>query len=156
MIRGVAQDVIPSVGNRYAFSIDARRVELSGGHNAILVSNGDLILAAARIGDPLRASMYFNETTGEGSLESAYKTSRSLLTTSLYLAVGGLAVLLTVVFAARADLRYVSASAFFHAPIYGVALLAGMVMLLGSSLFLTIGLTSRRMWALVHAVATAE
>jgi hypothetical protein len=111
--------------NKAALNVDGREIELGLAEDSIQISVGDMVLLACSIRDPLHSGIYYNETTGAGSLESTHKTSRLLLAVGwLGVLVGG-AILTTVVLAARRELAFFSASGMFHVLLYLVSIVGG-------------------------------
>jgi uncharacterized protein YjlB len=74
IIQGTARNVTyHPVDAKTTIEVSGQPIQLAAPNgDPIAVSEGDSVLIAARVGDPGCASVYFNETTGGGSINSAY------------------------------------------------------------------------------------
>jgi hypothetical protein len=157
IIRGAARNVTFHSGDSTAtIEVADREVQLTApGGDAIALSEGDDVLIAARLGDPCRGSIYFNETKDTGSIDSAHKQALRMLTAGAAGALAAGAIVLTTILAARGDV-HVSLLAVAHGALYLVSIaVSGVVFVLSCSLF-ALGLHLRKICALVRFVVEGE
>jgi hypothetical protein len=157
MVRGTVRDIaFPGEADKATLDVDGRKVELSLSEGAILISVGDTVLLAGSIGNPVRCHLYYNETTGSGSLESARKSARQLLIVGWLCVLVGLSILTTVALAARREPAFFSTSGMFHGVLYSVSMAAGGAAVMLSFGLLCFGTVLRKRWALVQFVVSGH
>ena len=154
IIQGAARNVTyHPVDAKATIEVSGRPIQLAAPNgDPIAVSEGDNVLIAARVGDPCCASVYFNETTGGGSINSMYKSARRMLTAGAVGALAAVAIGLTTVLAARGESR-LSANSMLHVPIYLVSITVSAAILLFSCTMFAISVHMRKVCALMRFVA---
>jgi hypothetical protein len=142
-------------GKTATFDLDDRKISLTNSFGTITISDCDHVLVAGRIGDPCHSSLYFNETTGAGSVESTYKASRSLLIVGLMLGLAAIAIFLVVAQSALGELRLFSRTVLWHLMLGSAAIFAAAAMLYFSFAVMAVGahmrMTSRLLGSVVNA-----
>ncbi|HEX5431882.1 MAG TPA: hypothetical protein VFW83_07950 [Bryobacteraceae bacterium] len=157
LVRGIVRKIGTSGRRRKAIlEMEGRRVELTITEGAIAISAGDVVLLAGGIRDPLYCSIYYNETKGSSSLESAYKGSRLLIALGCLASLAAFALAFTVALAVGREPAFLSRSGAIDALAYTISAIGSAGFALVSVLFLRVGIKTRRMCALVQSVVLAK
>jgi hypothetical protein len=154
IIQGTARNVTFHSGDTKAtIEVDGRRIQLEvPGGDPIALSEGDEVLIAARLRDPSCGSVYFNETTGIGSIDSTHSQARRMLIAGAIGALAAVAIILTTALAARGDSHF-SGIRVVHIAMYLVSTIVSGAIFVFSCFLFTIGLHMRKVCALVRFVA---
>jgi hypothetical protein len=154
IIQGTARNVSFQPGDTKAtIEVDGRHIQLAvPGGDPLALSEGDDVLIAARLRDPCCGSVYFNETTGIGSINSTHNQARRMLTAGAVGALAAVAIILTTVLAARGDSHF-SGIRVVHIAMYLVSIIVSGAIFVFSCFLFTIGVQMRKVCALVRFVA---
>lgn len=157
LVRGTVREIAFSGQAKEAtLDVDGRKIELSVSEGSILISVGDTVLVAGPRGDPVRSYIYYNQTTGSGSLEYARKTSRLTLAIGWLGMLVGLAILMTITLAARREPAFFSTPGMFHVLLYIVSVVGSGAIALFSLFMLIVATYNRKMLALVQSAASGS
>jgi hypothetical protein len=158
LVRGTVRDVVFLGGaNKAALDVDGRKVELSLSKGSIEISLGDMVLLAGRAGDdPVRSHIYYNETTGCGSLESARKGYRLLLTAGWLGVLTGLLILIRVGLAILRERAFFSTAGIFPVLVYILLIAASASAVAVSIAFVCLGTIACKQSALVQSVVSGS
>jgi hypothetical protein len=157
LVRGTVRDVaFPSGPKQALVDVDGRKIELTLSEGSIPISVGDDIVAVCRLRPPSATTIYYNETTRSGSLDSYRKTAGQLLKLGWLVLLAAIAIVITVALAAFRGPAVFSISAFFDVPIYLLSIAgSGIIMLLAIG-FLCAGTYMRKMSALLQSVVSGR
>jgi hypothetical protein len=138
LIQGTVQNLtFEARDTRASFDVNQRKVQLTvPGGDRIALSEGDVVRLAGRGLEPFRGLIYYNQTTGAGSIPSAHKHSLFLLMAGTAGLLVAAAILLTTILAART--QTLSGISLLLVPVYLVCLIvSGAILVYSSSVVMT-------------------